>query len=361
MKELIWQFDDTAEKRLKGLFSVASPYSYEVLMGNYLRELWSSQNYNVSTDVLGNVYASLSGLKPIHIGLVAHIDTVAIQITKIMPNGMLLFRSVGLALPVLLGQRVNVVTSKGLLEGIVGFDPVVQYASTRGLMDDDLWIDIGTRTNQESLSLVDIGDFAVLKGEYGYIGKDYITIPAIDDRIGVFIIDECLRWFAGKEVPLHLHAIGSVQEEIGLRGASVIGHNLPLDACFILDVDYATDTLTPHESQLGKLILGEGVGFHRKADNNIVLQRIIREVAEKYSLQYQVSLGRNIYGGTDATSVQLQMGGIATMNINIPCRYIHSTVEMCSLSDVETAINLLIKVIQYIADIEKKCFIPGID
>ncbi len=101
--------------------------------------------------------------------------------------------------------------------------------------------------------------------------------------------------------------------------------------------------------------------MHRKADNNIVLQQIVQNVAKENGLPYQISLGRRIYGGTDASVLQLQQNGIAIMNINIPCRYMHSASEVCDIRDIETTVNLLIKAIDQIAILNKKSFIPGID
>jgi endoglucanase len=356
-----WKFNNEAEAQLKKMLSIVSPFSCEIPTGNYLREAWSELNCNIATDVMGNVYASVEGEKPIHIALVAHIDTVGIQITKITSCGMLLFRSIGMNPHALLAQSVEILTSKGIITGVIGFDPTSQYGAPKSLMEEDLWIDIGTSSKEESSLTVEVGDCAVLRGEYARIGESNIKSSAIDNRIGLFIINECLRWFTANGSPLHLHVIGSVQEELGLRGASVIANHKQLNACFIIDVDYATDTLTPHENQSGRLILGKGVGFHKKADNNIVLQRIAKDVANKKSLPYQISLGRRIYGGTDASAIQLQMGGVATVNINVPCRYMHSASEMCNIQDVETAVNLIIETIHQIAELNKNSFIPGID
>ena len=191
--------------------------------------------------------------------------------------------------------------------------------------------------------------------------RSCICGTAIDDRIGIFIIDECLHWFTSHKAPVNLHFIGSVQEEVGLRGASIIAANIPLDACIILDVDYATDTQTPHENQMGSLYLGKGVGLHVKSDNNPVLRKIAIEVAKKNALPYQISLGRCIYGGTDGASLQIQGTGVPILNLNIPCRYMHSPVEMCHRQDVESAICLLIALIEKLGQLNHPSFIPGLD
>lgn len=356
-----WKFDINAETRLQSLIGILSPSMYEIPMASYLRENWGQYKTELSTDVMGNVTASLQGEKNIHIGLVAHMDTVFMQITKVCPNGLLQFRSIGLRPHVLLGQPIAILTDSGIVDGVIGFDTTSQFGQPKGLIEDDLWIDIGTSTAKEALTVVSVGDLAVLRPQYCRLGNQCISATGIDDRIGLFVIGECLKWFSENGSPLHIHAIGSVQEEIALRGAAIIATRQHLDACMVLDVDYATDTLTPHDNQMGEVKLGAGTGMHRKADNNWVLQQMLREIADEQTLSYQVSLGRFVYGGTDSASLQLQAGGVATMNLNIPCRYMHSPVEICHIADIESTVNFLIASINGIAEKEKKSFIPGID
>lgn len=354
----MWSFTQEKEELLSNLIHVTSPYMNEVPMAAFLRELWQLDNTTVTTDVMGNVHASLSGKKPIHVGLVAHMDTVCIQITRILSSGFLQFRSIGLRSSVLLGMSVNVITRKGIICGIIGFDPI---SHTKGLTDADLWIDIGASSKDAASALVDIGDLAVLKPNFNILNGEYITASGIDNRIGLFVINECLQWFAKNGSPLHLHFIGSVQEEMGLRGSAICLSKQPIDACFVIDTDYATDIFVSPENQMGDLKLGDGVGMHKKADNNIVLQNLVCECAKSNDIPIQMSLGRFVYDGTDASVIQLQAGGIATLNINIPCRYMHSPIELCHKSDVENAVTLLISSICKIAEINKVSFIPGID
>lgn len=356
-----WEFDTAAQSRLEALTSIVSPTMEEMPMANHLRTQWGELTNQVKTDVMGNVYASLVGTHPLQVGMVAHIDTVALQITYIQHGGYLQFRCIGLRPHVLAGQPVSVLTANGVVQGVVGFDPTSQYGQPKGLIEDDLWIDLGVNSYKEVSALVQIGDLAVLTPRFSPMGDKVLCATAIDNHIGVFAISECLRWFASKGSPVCLHAIGSVQEEIALRGAELVPFCQPLDACFVVDVDYATDTPTPHNNQMGELTMGCGAGLHRKADNNPVLQRIAREAAAAHNIHYQTSVGRYVHGGTDATVLQRQLCGVATLNINIPCRYMHSPVEMCHKEDVESVINLLIATIERIAQQQQRSFIPGID
>jgi endoglucanase len=360
---LQWTFDDKARTRLKALMDIISPSMTEVLMAKNLREQWEDTGTNVQTDVLGNIYASLDKNyeNRLNFGIVAHMDTVAIQITNILPNGMLQFRSIGIQPHTLLGQSMKVLTNKRVIDGVIGFDPTSQYGQPKGLVLDDLWMDIGASSFEQARKMIEVGNLAVLSPRFSNMGDNTLSGTAIDNRVGLFILNECLRWFTTHVPLINLYFIGTVQEEVGLRGANTAIANLPLDICIILDVDYATDTPASHKNQMGPLHLGKGVGLHAKADNNPVLRRIAKEVAEKKQIPYQMSLGRFTYGGTDASPLQVQNGGVATLNINIPCRYMHSPVEMCHKNDVESAIRLIIELVEELGARQQKTFLPGID
>lgn len=359
-----WILNSAAAKRLKHLTEIIAPSMDEQIMANYLREQWNNLFGNTRIDVMGNLCAlsTMEGTtEALQIGVVAHMDTVAIQITNILPNGMLQFRSIGLQPHTLLGQSMKVLTNNGVISGVIGFDPTSQYGQPKGLVLDDLWLDIGARNCDDACQLVEVGNLAVLEPRLEEMENSCLCGTGIDDRIGLFVLNECVMWFAEHSVPVNLYFIGTVQEELGLRGANTAIANLPLDACIIIDVDYATDTPASHENQMGPLHLGKGVGLHAKADNNPVLRRIAKEVANKHQIPYQISLGRFTYGGTDASPLQIQNGGIATLNVNIPCRYMHSPIEMCHKKDVESAIRLIIELVEELGTRQQKKFIPGID
>lgn len=353
-----WTFENRHFDQLSELIHIVSPSMKEGEMASYLRDKWKDAGGEVKTDILGNTYASFSKGKGINIGLVAHMDSVAIQITKILQNGFLKFRSIGLRTHLLLGQNMKVQTDGGLLHGIIGFDPMSQHGKNQGIGEEDLWLDIGVNSYEETASILEVGDMAILSPQLNRMDEHLISGTAIDNRIGLFILNECVELFNKYAFDICLHVIGSVQEEVGLRGANVIATQCELDACFIIDVDYASDTLVSYDNQMGSLCLGEGVGLHVKADNNPTLRKILCDVAKRNEISYQKSLGRFIYGGTDATALQIQSGGVATVNINIPCRYMHSPVEMINVQDVEHAINLIMYTLEEISTKQKSDFIP---
>ena len=354
-----WRFDAHAFEQLSELVHVISPSMDERAMGACLRRLWTEAGGLVDTDVMGNVHAVINRCGYIHVGLVAHMDTVAVQITQILSNGLMRFRSIGLNPHVLLGQAVCVRTEDGVVDGVIGFDPTSQYGQPKGLVTDDLWLDIGAGSYEEAAAKVSVGDLAVLTPVLRKTDGGLLCGTGLDDRIGLLAVTECMKAFKDCLHPaICLHAIGTVQEEVGLRGAGIVASWRRLDACLVVDVDYATDTLTPHENQMGTLQLGKGVGVHVKSDNSPVLRKVACEAADRRGIPYQKSVGRFLYGGTDASSLQLQGGGVAVMNVNIPCRYMHSPVEMCHVSDVESAVAFLQSALHAIGNRGQADFIP---
>ena len=339
---------DKALKRLTNLLNIVSPSMQERDMLEYLKTEWLSviPDGVLRTDCMGNIEFSVmhSPSSPT-LALVAHTDTICIQITRRIGNSKFNFRSIGCSPHMLLGQKLVVVNEAGKkFDAVVGFDATSQFGQPKGLVFEDLWIDIPGLNHDET---VDVGDLAVLKPEIT-INGDYITATALDDRLGLFIIGEILRWYNDTVPPVNLICVGTVQEEVGLRGSLAFEFSHKPDATIVLDVDYATDIPFGHEDQMGLLHLGKGPGLQRKADNSAPLRNLIKSVAARHNIPVQTSLGRFVYGGTDSTSLQVARNtyGNNIANMTLPCRYIHSPVETASISDVENAIYLIKRLIE---------------
>lgn len=331
--------------RLEALLGIVSPSMQEERMTQHLSREWKAVAPGAQTrfDAIGNLEFSLvKGDSCPTLALVAHADTICVQITHPAGEGKFRFRPVGPSPHMLLGQPLLILTDRGEeIDAMVGFDATSQFGQPKGLVFEDLWIDV---LDSNKVPLISPGDLAVLKPRHTIAG-DHISSTSLDDRIGLFIIGEVIRRVVEEKIAVNLLCVASVQEEVGLRGSSSFEFSRRPDAVIILDVDYATDIPTPHEDQMGRLYLDAGPGLQRKADNSPALRRAIQEVARANNLPVQISLGRFLYGGTDSSTLQATRtpGGYATANISIPCRYMHSPVESVSLKDVETAIDLIVK------------------
>lgn len=344
-------FSPEAEARLRRLVEIKSPSMNETAMTRALIADWQEVTPEgcASVDATGNLIFSIPGEADTpHVALVAHADTVAVQITQILPGGMMKFRAIGVRPHALLGQPVTVITEDGReIDGVVGFDATSQFGQPKGLVEEDLWIDIAADPREAGIT---VGDLAVMTPRYKRLNEDFLSGTALDDRAGLFVLGEILR--SGAWHGLNLHLVATAQEEIGLRGAMAL--KLPVDAAIILDVDYATDIPTPHEDQTGRLYCGHGPGLHRKADNSAHFHRLIKKTAAEAGIPFQVSVGRFLYGGTDAAPIQISGTdrAPAVANVSIPCRNMHSPVEICAVSDIVQAVSLVEAVMRRLSTIK---------
>lgn len=341
-------FDDVRLQRLKTLLEITSPSMQEREMQEFLLREWKEKcpSGEFKTDALGNLeFSVIKDNSYPTLALVAHADTVCVQITSAIGNGKFKFRSVGLSPHTLLGQQIVVITEDGeKFDGVIGFDATSQYGQPKGLIFEDLWIDIPGVDTQK----ISPGDLAVLRPCISITNKT-ITAPGLDDRVGLFIMGEALRYYAENlsNLKLNLICVATAQEEVGLRGSGMFNFSHFPNAIIILDVDYATDIPTPHEDQMGRLWLHHGPGLQRKADNSPKIRKMIMESAKGIDKPFQISLGRFLYGSTDGTQLQMTRNpnGYSIANFSIPCRYMHSPSETVSRNDISASIDILCELI----------------
>jgi endoglucanase len=154
-----------------------------------------------------------------------------------------------------------------------------------------------------------------------------------------------MRQLAKRKLNVAVFGVGTVQEEVGLRGATASAFAIDPAVGFAIDVGFATDLPDIPKKQYGDITLGKGPALSRSCDNNIVLGKILRDTAKAKNIPYQESVAHRATGGTDAAAIQLTRGGVATALLSIPNRYMHSQVEMCDLRDAEAAVELLVETI----------------
>ena len=344
---------DNALDRLASLVGIISPSMQEREMMAYIKEDWQriAPDGTITIDAIGNVEFAIHRNDAFStLALVAHADTICVQITSKVGLGKYRFRSIGCSPHMLLGQRVVIVNEEGdTCNGVIGFDATSQFGQPKGLVFEDLWIDVPDYGHCQS---IEIGDLVVLKPNYTTEG-DFITSTALDDRLGLFIIGEVLRWYSHNDSSVNLTCVATAQEEVGLRGSLAFRFSHTPDAAIVFDVDYATDIPTHHEDQMGRLYLGQGPGVLKKADNSLLLRNLIKSIASIHNIPLQTSLGRFVYGGTDCSSLQITHTnhGFLTANITLPVRYMHSPIETASFTDISHAIELTKKLAEHMSTV----------
>ena len=350
-------------KFLEELLYCSGPSGFETETAAVFRKYISTFSDRVYTDVTGNTVGVLNEKAPLRVMLAGHYDEIGFQVVHVSEEGLLYFRPVGgIDNSTLPGTEVEVLTAKGRIPGIIGKKPIhlTKPSEREKVMEiSDLWIDIGAENKKEALKLVTIGDPVAVMSNYRRLGKNCIKSKGLDDKIGAFVIAETLRELSSRKIKVAVMAVGTVQEELGLRGAITSTYGIDPHVGFAVDVGFATDTPSIDKKQQGEVKLGGGPIIKRNADNNPVLGRKIREIAKKHKIKVQESCGHRASGGTDTAQMQITRGGVATALVSVPNRYMHTPVEMCDLRDAEGAIKLLTETIASFTG--KETFIPGID
>lgn len=307
----------------------------------------------ITTDGLGSLIAKKTGKEggP-KIMVAGHLDEVGFMITQIDDHGFLRFQTVGgWWSQVMLAQRVTVLTKKGEVTGIIGSKPphiLSAEARKKPIEIKDMFIDIGASSREEAQEWgVKPGDMVVPYFEFTVMNNEKMLLAkAWDNRIGCAIAIEVLKRLKNVEHPNIVYGVGTVQEEVGTRGAKTSAAKIQPDIGFGMDVGIAGDTPGISEkeamSKMGKgpqIILYDASLVSHKG-----LRDFITDVADELNIPYQFDAIPG--GGTDAGSIHLAHTGVPSIAITIATRYIHSHAAMLHRDDFENTVSLMVEVIK---------------
>ncbi|MGB9777802.1 MAG: M42 family metallopeptidase [Candidatus Bathyarchaeales archaeon] len=306
----------------------------------------------VREDKLGNVIGVKKGKKNApKVMLAAHMDEIGLLVKTISKDGYLQFAKIGgIDDRILLAQKVIVYTEKGPLHGIIGSKPPhIQKEEERKkvLTYDELFIDIGAENEEQAKKMgVKIGDPVGFDIKFAKVGKDIVIGKAFDDRVGCAVMIETMKSLRKTECTVY--AVGTVQEEVGLRGATTAAFGIYPDIGIALDVTVAGDVPGVREVEAPiKLRKGPSIEV---ADMGLITHpkvlRLLVEAAEENKIPYQLETG--LPGSTDAARISLTREGVPSGVISVPTRYIHSPASLLSLKDAEYAVKLTVASLQKI-------------
>jgi len=204
----------------------------------------------------------------------------------------------------------------------------------------DIWIDLGAKDRAEAEALVALGDTITVELSCQELRNSLLTSPGLDDKVGVWTVMETLRLLHGKRLQAAVFCVSTVQEEIGLRGATTSAYGIHPTVGIAVDVCHATDTPGNEKKQLGETKLNAGPVVFRGPNINPHVHDRLVAAAKLQSIPIQTR-GVPKATGTDANAMQLAREGVATGLVSIPNRYMHSPVEVVSLTDLDNAAKLL--------------------
>lgn len=279
-------------------------------------------------DNLGNIIAFKKGKNaPAKKVLIdAHLDEVGLIITHIEQDGFLRFKTVGgIDTAALMFRRVLI---GGKTLGCIGGKPVhlCEGDERKKLPDaDSLYIDIGASSDKEAEELVSVGDCAVMCSDFTVTG-DKILTKALDDRVGCLVLIDLLK----QDAEYDFYASFSVQEEVGLRGAGVVAFTVEPDAAIVIDGTTAADISGVADS---KKVCRQGKGAVVSfMDGATSYDREYYNAALNSGIPVQSKCA--VAGGNNSGAIHLSRGGVRTLALSVPCRYIHTAGSVCDMRDI---------------------------
>lgn len=301
-----------------------------------------------SQDNLGSLICKKEGTSASpKIMIPGHMDEIGFMVNSITTYGYIKFIPLGgWRDQVLLAQKVIIKTRNGDVTGVIGSVPPHLLSAKdkdKVVEKKEMFIDVGAQSREEAQEKMGIlpGDPIVPDSAFHVLGEKMIMAKAIDNRIGCALFMNVIKELWGTAHPNTVYGVGSVQEEVGLRGATTSANVVMPDICLTVDVTIATD-MPGLEKEDPEIKLGQGPVL-TLADASVIgsrkLRNFIIDTAQRESipLQYNTMMG----GGTDGGVIHKTGPGVPTVVLSIPTRYIHSHYGIFHYDDYENALRLL--------------------
>jgi tetrahedral aminopeptidase len=323
---------------IQKLVETPGPSGYETQVRALVRAEVEPLANDSHVDAMGNLIVCKGsrqegGLK---VMLSAHMDEIGVIVTHIDENGFLRFTNIGgVHAHNCIGGRVRFLDGR---IGVIGTEKLTNLSEMPTL--ERLFIDVGATSRKDCP--VKVGDVAAFERPFmvmvGDHGRELLVSKGMDDRISVAVLIETLRRIESS--PHELYFVFSVQEEVGLRGATTAAYAIDPELGIALDVTLTGDTPKGAKMEVG---LGDGPAIKVRDSGMLSDPRVVEwmvKTAERERIAYQLEV---LDGGTtDARAMQITRAGVPSGCISIPCRYVHTPSETVDYGDVQDTVNLLV-------------------
>ncbi len=329
---------------IRKLVEITGPSGYETHIRQVIYDEALPLADEMRVDALGNLIArkgQRTGAGPntetgegFKIMLAAHMDEIGLIVTHVDEQGFARFTTIGGVRPhTLTGGRVRFMNGAA---GVIGAEYLADATELPSI--EKMFIDLGA-SDRKSCP-VRVGDVAGFERPFVELGSRLVA-KSMDDRIGAAVLLETMRKI--HSTPHELHFVFSVQEEVGVRGATGAAFGIDPDLGLAVDVTACGDTPRGIKMEVG---LGKGPAIKVRDAGMLADPRVVGwmvQAAEQAKLPYQMEILER--GGTDARAIQLTRAGVPAGCLSIPCRYIHSPSEMVDYGDVQNAVRLLVELL----------------
>lgn len=335
---------------MRKLSDIPGISGFENEVSEFIKKELQDHVDKIEIDPLGNLIATKKGEKKApKIMLAAHMDEIGLMVRFIDKEGYLRFSKIGgINDQMLLNQIVTVHGNNGPITGVIGSKPPHKIkASERNKITtfEDMFIDIGAKDKKNAEEMVTVGDAITFNNLFTEFPNDLIMGKALDNRIGCLIMMEVLKRCNTRA---NVYGVGTVQEEVGLKGAKTSAFKINPDMAFALDVTISGDHPGIKEDEApAKIGKGPAVVLIDASGRGIITPKVVKDLliktGDENEIPYQLEVSDG--GTTDATAIHLTREGIPTGVLSVPTRYIHTTVSVASMKDIESTIELIVKAI----------------
>lgn len=305
----------------------------------------------IERDNMGSIIATKKGSKKApKVMLAAHMDEIGFLVRFIDDKGFIKFSKIGgIVDSILINLTVTIHSSVGEdVIGVIGSKPphVTKPEERKKVIpSDELFIDIGAKDKEDAEKMVAIGDVITFNSLFAEYPNNLVMGKAIDNRAGCYVLIEVLKRI---NTDATVYCVGTVQEEVGLKGAKTAAFKLNPDMAIALDVTLSGDHpgIKPEEAPvvIGKgpsIILSDAGGRGILASKSV--KEMLIKAGDENDINYQLEVSDG--GTTDGSAIQLVREGIPSGVLSVPTRYIHSPVSICSMEDIESTIELIVTAI----------------
>jgi putative aminopeptidase FrvX len=346
--------DDRVVHLMQELTDASSPSGYEGPVRAILMREFRALGARVSTDGIGNVIAMVpSASTAPRVMVDAHMDEVGLVVRSITPEGFVKFlpMSINWFDQSLVDQRWQIMTAKGPVTAVSGFlDKHAHTAedSTRVVPSNELFLDVGARNKDDAQAMgIAPGDLVAPWSPFTTLGTNRFAAKAWDDRVGCIMMLEALRRMRerGIKPPNAIYFVGSVQEELGMRGVQNAVETVKPDVGIALEVGIAGDyPLARKEFSQEQLGAGPAIfAYDGSMIPNTKLSQLFQKVAAANTIPLQISVVAQY--GSDASSIQKYSTGRPAINFAIPTRYTHLHIGVIDWADLNHGVDLLVAVL----------------
>lgn len=343
---------DQTQKLLKEITEAAGVPGYEDAVRMVMRQ-HLEERVTIEQDKMGSFIGKHVGSsEELRVMLVGHMDEIGFMVKLITKEGFVRFQPLGGWWDqVLLGHRVVIKTANGDVLGVLGAKPphLLDADERKKLVEkNSMYIDVGARSEEEVREMgvrpgdpiIPVSEFSVMANPKFYLSK------AFDNRVGCALAVQAVWQLAAGNHPNAVYAVGTVQEEVGLRGAKTSAHAIDPDVAIVLEVDIAGDVpgIKPEESAVK---MGGGptlLVYDARMIPNLKLRDLVIATAEELEIPLQFSAMPG--GGTDGGMIHIHNEGVPSVVLGVPTRHIHSHNAILCRDDYDQALRLVVALVE---------------